>query len=302
MKKIFHPDGYAFQITKVIQQRGKFNAVYLAIDEKNDRFVIVKKLNEPLSVQAIAQFKKELTWQISHPNMVQALDYFAIQNEHYLIREYVDGKDSKAYLKSKRFTPEEAVYCAKQILEALSALHEHQIYHCDIRPANIIIHQNTILTNHVKLLDLGLAKSKDETATHKPFALIYSAPEQILQHTNLINASTDLYALGVTMHEWLTGKPPYYHTNPELLMNVQLTQPLSKSKYIPDSLFQLLTKATAKALFAKPPRMYTNMQVHEMLSQAQSQRFQTAKTFLNELNNVAFDKNAQQSWRKYFGF
>jgi serine/threonine protein kinase len=58
MKKIIHPDGYAFQLTKVIQQRGKFNAVYLAIDEKNDRFVIVKKLNEPVSAQAIAQFKK----------------------------------------------------------------------------------------------------------------------------------------------------------------------------------------------------------------------------------------------------
>lgn len=302
MKKIFHPDGYSFQITKVLQQRGKFNAVYLAIDERNNRLIIVKKLNEPSTPQSIAQFKKELTLQISHPNIIQTLDYFVEQNEHYLVREYVEGIDSKVYLKSKRLTIEEVVYCAKHILNALCKLHEHQIYHCDIRPANIILHHKSILSHQVKLLDFGLAKVQSDFVQHQPFALIYSAPEQILQYTDLINASTDLYALGVTMHEWLTGKPPFYDTNPELLMNLQLTQPLAKNRHIPDAILQLLNKATAKALFTKPPRMYSKQQIREMLRQAQSKRFQSADAFYEELDKLELDKIKMKSLSRFFRF
>ena len=83
-----------------------------------------------------------------------------------------------------------------------------------------------------KLIDLGLAKRKNDLEK-KPFALIYSPPEQLLKIPQLINETSDLYSLGIVMYELLAGKIPFQQSNPELLMNLQLTQNLVSNKKYP---------------------------------------------------------------------
>lgn len=298
MNQIIHPQGHVFSITQIIKEKGKFNAVYLANDARNGKQVLLKKLNAPFNEQSLSQFKKEFLFNLDHPNIIQTIDYFSINNEHYLVREFESGVDTKSYLKKNSLTPSEAIYGALEILKALSALHRNNTIHCDIRPANVLIQKKDILNHPVKLLDLGMAKNEHEPVSQKPFALIYAAPEQVLQHLDLICPATDLYALGIMMHEWITGRVPFYNANPELLLNIQLTQPLPKHQLIPTPLLQVLHQATAKTNFAKPPRMYSREQVNEMIYKAQMQRYQNAETFTNALLEVKSELNKpkHKSW------
>ena len=85
------------------------------------------------------------------------------------------------------------------------------------------------------------------------FALIYSPPEQVLNCPELINATTDIYSLAITLYELLTRKVPFSNPHPTLLMHLQLVQALPKHRNIPDLLFEILQRATAKYSFQRPP-------------------------------------------------
>ena len=150
--------------------------------------------------------------------------------------EYVKGKPLDKIIEEKGRLPWTTVssYFA-QLLAGLSAAHAQNIIHRDIKPANIIITDEGV----AKLTDFGLAKLTDSqlhlTATQATVGtVLYMAPEQCQGGT--LDQRTDLYALGATMYEALTGHPPHPGTNTAEILLAKLTQPVpSVSTEIPDA-------------------------------------------------------------------
>lgn len=186
-----------------------------------------------------------------------------------------------------------------QILDALESLHRNGIVHCDIRPANIIAE---IETQKVKLIDLGLAKKINDIKERRPYALIYSPPEQLLNRSELLDQTSDLYALGITMYELLTAEYPYYDSNPEFLMNLQLTQKVNPHKKIPQALFKVIEKATYKYPFTRPPQFFDYEEMNFLLASAQKNRYQSAKQMKDDLLKIQPALQDEKSfWSKLFG-
>ena len=141
------------------------------------------------------------------------------------------------------------------------------------------------------LIDLGLAKiEKEINSTCKvPFSLIYSPPEQVLNHNELVNASSDIYALGITLYELLTNEKPFESSHPEAIMRLQISSALPENRKIPTELFSILNKATAKHHFKLPPNKYHSEEIKKLLKSGQDARYQYVDGFRSDL--IAFQNN-----------
>lgn len=285
---------YSFNDQTDLITKGKFNYVFKGVNESNNP-VCIKQLLPNLAhdQQAIIYFKQEYIFQLQHPNIIAATDYIVNDGKHYLVRSWVDGNDlSKT---AHKLNEKEALYIVKEVLIALNYLHNKGILHLDIQPKNILIGKD----GKVFLSDFGLAKRIDRIIYKQPFNIYYSSPEQILNHINLFNYSTDLFAIGVLMFELLLGERPFTNENPEVLMNVVIAAPLPTNGLSID-VAKVLKKATAKPRFNLPPTKYTYDELDDQLIEAQKLRYQAAEEFLNAIKNLEGKKLVTRRWWKFW--
>jgi serine/threonine protein kinase len=271
-----------YEIQEILRKNGKFGSVYRGLNCQSKQPVIIKVLSGHQNPEVIHRFENEYRLRLDHPNLISATDYFIYDENHYLIRPYMEGTDAAAYIMKNRITRNEFIQIAIDVLSALAHLHTHGILHTDIKPSNIILSKTD---NGVKayLTDLGLARNMNAPITQRPFALLYSPPEQVLQYHYLMNASSDIYSLGITLYELLTHTQPFKHPNPEFTMHLQLTQSLEAHKNIDSDIFQLLLKATQKPRFAKPPNLYPKIEVEQKLKDAIALRHASADEMRDEV-------------------
>ncbi len=190
---------------------GGMGAVYLGRQGALDRWVAIKLL--PLSAaynaEDAAGFIKEARAmaKLVHPNIVAVFDFGQTMAGHlYLVMEFVEGNDLHRRTRNGEITHERAVEVVKQLCDALQFAHDHGVAHRDIKPANILISGNW----QVKVADFGLARdlaavpNADEPEYGTPD---YTAPERLIVGA-VVDHRADLYALGVVIHEMLTGKTP----------------------------------------------------------------------------------------------
>jgi serine/threonine protein kinase len=285
---------YSFNDQTDLITKGKFNNVFKGVNESNTP-VCIKQLLPHLAhdQQAIIYFKQEYVFQLQHPNIVAATDYIFNDGKHYLVRSWVDGNDlSKT---AHKLNEKEALYIVKEVLIALNYLHHKGILHLDIQPKNILIGKD----GKVFLSDFGLAKRIDRIIYKQPFNIYYSSPEQILNHINLFNYSTDLFALGVLMFELLLGERPFTNENPEVLMNIVIAAPLPTNGLSKD-VAVVLEKATAKPRFNLPPTKYTYDELDDQLIEAQKLRYQAAEEFLNAIKKLEGKNLVTRRWWKFW--
>ncbi len=154
------------------------------------------------------------------------------------------------------------------VLDALEYLHSRGVVHRDIKPSNLMLENGTT----VKLMDLGIARMNGGNK-FSSYGFIgtpqYAAPEQILRDTTgaEINATTDIYSLGITFYEFLTGvNPMNSNVDSETLSN-QVTKKLPYNKSIPNRLFKVISKATEKD---QTKRYQTAREFKEAISDAKS--------------------------------
>ena len=143
-----------------------------------------------------------LARQISHPNVCRVHDIGEADGRHYLSMEYIDGEDLASLLQRiGRLPHEKVVEIARQLCAGLAAAHDQGVLHRDLKPANIMIDGR----GHARIADFGLAvTAQSRTAGEIAGTPAYMAPEQIVGRT--LTAQTDIFALGLILHELLTGK------------------------------------------------------------------------------------------------
>ncbi len=194
---------------------GGFAAVYRATDVIHGRAVAVKVLR-PHEGDRSARLKERLelegisTARLAHPSAVTILDAGSTpQGIAYLVMELLEGPSLATELEAHGPLPlERALAIMIPICEVLLEAHAQGILHRDVKPANIVLHET-----RVKLVDFGLAKLKDarkETATTVGRLLgtpVYMAPERLLGEPH--DTGADVYAVGITLFEILTGRVPF---------------------------------------------------------------------------------------------
>jgi serine/threonine protein kinase len=201
-----------YKIVKKIGEGG-MGTVYLASDTMLERNVAIKVLNPLLTKdsQFTDRFRHEAKVQASliHPNIVTLYNYFREEDNYCMVMEYVDGITLKHLITNTGPLPEQkVVWLLNQILEAVGFAHKKGIIHRDIKPSNILLTGD----NTVKILDFGIAKilqDKGLTKTGTKMGTIYyMSPEQI-KAVKDIDHKTDIYSIGVTLYEMLSGRIPF---------------------------------------------------------------------------------------------
>ena len=204
--------------------RGAFGVVNKALTKDNKfvalKIVHFKNLTPDTYKKMQARFIREARagCQISHLNVVRSFQYGEWEKKFFLVSEFVDGASLKQMLKEKGFfTEKQALGVFIKILYGLDAIYRSQMIHRDIKPANILISKDGI----VKIADLGLVRSNAfqdfQTATGTILGTpSYMSPEQI-NADKKIDIRTDLYSLGITLFELLSGAVIYTGTQAEVI-------------------------------------------------------------------------------------
>ncbi|MCP4645931.1 MAG: protein kinase [bacterium] len=206
--------GSRYQLQKELG-RGGMGVVYLAKDTQLDRSVALKFLGTLVddSEEYRQRFVREAraAARINHPNIVGIYDISASVGRAYIAMEYVDGASLYKHIRQKgKLAPREAVTIVGQSCAALKAIHDAGIVHRDIKPDNILLDKRGL----VKLTDFGLAKAEDARMTQAGVVLgtpSYMSPEQVKGMD--ADLRSDIYSVGLVLHECLTGKTVFREGN-----------------------------------------------------------------------------------------
>ena len=237
---------------------GGMGTVYLAEDTRDGKKVALKVLprrhgQEPEFVKRFRR-ETELAGRLRHAHIVGALDSGEDQGYHFYAMEYCEGEPlDKALKRETRFPVFRSLEIVRHVAEALRYAHGHSVIHRDIKPGNIMLTP----AGTARLLDLGL--SKDLAGTQTSFrtadgAVVgtphYISPEQAAGEKQ-IDGRTDIYSLGATLYQLLTGDAPFAgSTTVEVLyqhVHSVLPNPQEKRPEIPDGVVQVLCRMMAKS-------------------------------------------------------
>lgn len=201
--------------------RGGMGVVYKAHEESLNRFVAIKVLGEHLTEDPahVQRFIREAqsAARLNHPNIVQIYAVNQEEGKHYFVMEYVSGKSLQQILRKGPLEPLQVARIALQTASGLQAAHEQNIIHRDIKPANLMIDERGL----VKIADFGLALMGGGASRLTATGMFmgtpgYLSPEQCLDQN--VDHRTDIYSLGVTLFEALSGKVPFSADSPLALL------------------------------------------------------------------------------------
>ncbi|MDP9425468.1 MAG: protein kinase [Actinomycetota bacterium] len=197
---------------------GGMAKVYLAHDEVLGRDVALKVLREQYAEndEFVERFRREAqaAASLSHPNIVATYDRGRSEDgSYYIVMEYVPGGTLKdRILRDGPMDPDRAARVAAQIASALDAAHERGVIHRDVKPQNVLL----TASGDAKVADFGIARAASESSLSGTSVILgtvsYMSPEQVMG--KVAGPRSDLYSLGVVLHEMLTGRVPFEAENP----------------------------------------------------------------------------------------
>ncbi len=301
--------GDRYEIIELVGSGG-MSEVYKAKDHKLNRHVAVKVLKNEFSDDRnfVSKFRVEAQSAagLAHPNIVNVYDVGEDDGIYYIVMEYVEGITLKDYIYNKgRLTVEEALDFSLQIASGIEMAHQNHTIHRDIKPQNIIVSKNGTL----KVTDFGIARAatSNTVASSAMGSVHYISPEQA--RGGYSDEKSDIYSLGITMYEMVTGHVPFEGDNniTVALMHIQgeMIPPRQYYPDIPAAFEKVILKCTQKkperryltasALIADLHRVATNPNGDfVVLSENASNNAQTVSMSQEELNTIR-EATAQKS-------
>lgn len=211
-----------YQLIRPLGQGG-FGMVYLANDSELGRKVALKvpRWDKELEADAVSRFLKEgqTLAKVSHPGVVGVFDVGVTPDSvPYVVMQYVEGEPLSAILKAGKLDLTRMMDYLLQIGDALVSAHASGLTHRDLKPSNILVGLDGV----IRIVDFGLALHEDLTraeleSVHPAGTPVYMAPEQMRGENHLIDHRTDIWAFGVVLYQFLTGRVPFRSRNPREL-------------------------------------------------------------------------------------
>ncbi len=263
--------------------KGGMGEVHLALDPRLGRKVALKLLPAAFTHdrERVRRFEQEAraASALNHPNIITIHEIGEVGSTHYIVTEYVEGETLRQRMSAapqQRIEPSEAIEIALQIAAALSAAHEAGIMHRDIKPENVMLRRDGI----IKVLDFGLAKLTEPSSSDVDTQAAtvaggrtesgvvmgtprYMSPEQA--RGEKVDARTDIFSLGVMLYEVIAGRAPFAGASTsEVIAAILRDEPPLLSE-APPALERIISRALCKD---------------------RTERYQTAKTLLDDLNQL----------------
>jgi tRNA A-37 threonylcarbamoyl transferase component Bud32 len=267
------PSAHFYEYTDLeITGRGGMAEVYKAMHPTLKRAVAIKLMREAIKDDPVMRifFEREsrALRDLDHPNIIKVLDTGKVDNRPYMVMEFIEGDALGDLLKNGRLGLQATLQFLNPISAGLDYLHTHNIIHRDVKPGNIMLDRaggdvRPIITDFGLAKVLGDSSLVSQSAVAGTFA--YISPEQIEARRD-IDGRADIYALGVTTYQMLTGELPFQHEHQgALLIAHMLHAPPNAREKVPD-LPEHAARAIQKAMAKKP-----------------SERFGTATEFVSAL-------------------
>lgn len=236
--------------------RGAMGIIFRAEHVKDGRVVALKVL--PLHMvqdqREIERFRREIetVTALDHPNIVKIIAFGQDDDFYYYAMEFLEGRSLRELIHDRgHLSPFYAAELTRDAARGLSYAHAHGVIHRDVKPSNLMICKDGVL----KIVDFGLAFKKQSpnlTATGLSLGTpAYMSPEQIEGGRNEVSERSDIYSLGVTLYEAVTGRRPFEGDNHyDVLKRVLFDQPPSAidlNAGLPRELSEIIGRAMAKA-------------------------------------------------------
>jgi serine/threonine protein kinase len=280
---------------KILRKIGasSMGVVYVAQDTSLPRKVALKVLPTAFTrdPDRVRRFRQEAfaASTLNHPNILTVYEIGQTDGTYFIATEFIEGETLRSFLGPGKLKPAKVLDVVVQVASALAAGHAVGIVHRDIKPENVMVRPD----GYVKVIDFGIAKLVErrlftgdtssrfaEAATEKGLVIgtvRYMSPEQV--RGLAVDARTDIFSLGVMIHEMLTGRRPFEgETTSDVIAAILEKKPESFARYCPDT--------PAKLQWI----------VNKALRKDKEERYQTAKELLSDLRDVKQELEIQSSF------
>jgi serine/threonine protein kinase len=270
--------GFALTRKYIVQSRlgtpGAFGVVYKVFDSLADVTRALKLIlrDRTSTVERLKREYGALRQLPPHENVVKVIDadFLPGDGPPFLVFDYIDGLDVGEMIESRLFTPPDGLRLAREVAEGIRHLHEHGVYHCDIKPRNLI------WTDHgTKLIDFNVSVVAAQELSHGGGSRRYLPPDLDLSGipTEGELADRDLYAFGITLYEAITGRYPWETPQPPPGRPARDPRELSGLSDLSPDLADILIKATAPQ---RAERFSSAVEFIEALARVSEARTSTA--------------------------
>jgi eukaryotic-like serine/threonine-protein kinase len=206
------------------------------------------------------RFKREVeaVGRLDHPNILPLITFGETDNISYIVLPLMTNGTLHEKLEWGKFSYEDCLRLMMQLGSAVDHAHEHQIIHRDLKPANIMFDED----DNIQLTDFGIAKLIEDTPVDITGSAVigtwhYMSPEQSMGERD-ITTKTDIYSLGIILHEMLSGRTPFHDNTPSEIINRHMAMTLSMADDLDEHLSPEIKFVILKALARLPRQRHKN--------------------------------------------
>jgi serine/threonine protein kinase len=275
------------------QKKRKFGNVYLVEHKQTGQKAVLKHLiKDSVKNTIIDRLRSEASFDFDVSGLPKTLFFQENDTEITLFKAYFEGLPLDLFWQN--VPKKDRLSALKSIVNSLTPLflylNAQSIAHCDLKPSNIIVHQNENELS-IAIIDFGMAiRYPAEEKRSILFPLGYAAPELILNELELIDQRTDFYSLGIIIWRLFENKLPLTHPNPSVFTNLQLNHPTPIGDTIPKGLMKLINEMTSKYTFELPPNQLDSSERITKLKMGMDKRPATIEEIAEKLSQVTNKK------------